>query len=248
MGSSYDPPHIKAGAVLLLGGPHGRLTEVGVVLFIGGILLLAFLLNRVVKRIRYRDTGNMLQPPPRNPGVLAIIPALLMIILAQGCFWLGTQLQYFRPVRDDGIIARIQVERQTDPIKSLKVSYYPIVGDSLGMANIFFLSGDSWRFSGEALNFNFANKYLDLPARSYKIIGFDSRFLERLPPNVSAALLDENMLEGGRSAAYSAFRNNRLFKWFATADSFGIDFLTTRQSDSYAVRLRPNSSVALVAE
>jgi hypothetical protein len=223
-----------------------RLTQVGVALFVLGIVLLAYMLNRAIRRLRYRAAGNRRGLPPAAPGFVALALALLFIVAAQGCFWLDSILKTFRPMRDDGFVAWVRAERQPHPVRSLKMSLMPLVGDSLAIANQFYLSGDSWRFAGEVLQFRFAKKLLGLPPRAYKVTRFDSRFLKRIPPRVSAALFNENALEGGPSAAFSLFRGSRFWRWFATADSFGIDYQTTRGTDEYAIRVRPDRSVALV--
>jgi hypothetical protein len=225
---------------------NSRLILLGVVVFVAGILLLAFLLNRVVKRIRYRDTGDLLHPPPKSPSVMLIILALLIIAVGQSFFWLSTQIEYFRQFRKDNTIGWLQVERLPDPIKTLKVTYFPFNGDSTALPNEFILSGDSWRFSGEIIKFKFANKYLRLPARAYKTIEFNSRYMERLPAKVSGTLLHENLLEGGSSAAYRLFRDSRYFKWFAEVDSFSTDFVTTDRADTFTIKLESDRSVGLL--
>jgi len=225
--------------------PYGRLSLIGAGLFAVGIMILAFSLFRIFRRIRYRDSGDLLRPPPPGPSILTVIFALILIAAGQACFWLTSQLQFFRPVRDDGIIAYIWIERQADPIKSLKVSFTPMVGDSMGIANFFFLSGDSWRFRGEVLNFKFANDLLKLPSMAYKVTEFNGRFVDRPPPKVADALLNENVLEGGRSATFGAFRDSPLLNWFARAAKFEIDFERAREADTCAIRLRPNGTVLL---
>ncbi len=123
-----------------------RLTQLGVILFVVGILLLAFLLNRVVKRLRYRDTGKLTDRPPKRAKLSLVIVALVLIVIAQGFFWLSAQVQYFRPLLSDGSIGMVEVQRLEDPVKSLRIKYLP-AGSPL-LANEFVLSGDSWRFSG----------------------------------------------------------------------------------------------------
>jgi hypothetical protein len=218
----------------------------GVGLFIVGILLLAILLNRVVRRIRYRYSGRLGDHPPEGANVLLIIIAIVLIVLAQCFFWLSSQIQYFRPVGRNGTIGTVAVQRTDDPIRSLRVSYIPGAGDSAGMENQFYLSGDSWRFSGEIINFKFADRFLKLPSKCYKTTEFNSRFLERLPPNTTGALLHEQILEGGSSGAFSLFRDRRFFRWFATVDSFSTDFVTTEKIDVYAIKLLPDRTVELI--
>jgi hypothetical protein len=221
-----------------------RLTISGAVLFVAGILLLAYSLNRVVQRIRYRDTGDPLKRPPKSPSPSLIILALMIIACAQVFFWLSSQIQDFRPL-NSGRLGQLEVERQGDPIKSLKMLYIPTSLDSVGEPNLFYLSGDSWRFSGEIIDFKFARKFFGLPERAYKTTVFDGRFLERLPPNISAALLHENTLEGGSSAAFRLFRDSKYFKWFATVDSFATDYVTTPHRDSYILKIAPDRTVDL---
>jgi hypothetical protein len=224
---------------------NSRLTLIGAALFAVGILLLVFSLNRVVKRIRYRDTGDKFRRPPKSPSLIVVILALVFIVFGDGFFWLSSQIDSFRPIGADGIIGRVQVERLDDPVKSLGVTYIPSEGNVESVPNLFYLSGDSWRFKGEIIDFKIANKYLNLPARVYKTTAFNGRFLERLPPNASGALLDENILEGGSSAAYRLFRDSRYFKWFAGVDSFAIDYITTAKRDSFIIRLEADGSLAL---
>jgi hypothetical protein len=223
-----------------------RLTILGAVIFAIGILFLVLSLRRIIKRIGYRDTGEPMHLPPKSPRLAFIILALVLIVLSQAFFWLSSQITYYRPVGDSSQIAKLQVERLGDPVKSLRLTYIPLWSDSIALPNQFFMSGDSWKFSGEIINFKFGNKYLDLPARAYKLKQFDSRFIERLPPNASGALLDNNVLEGGGSAAFRLFRDSRYFKWFAEVDSFAIDYVTTTAVDSFTIRLEPDRTVGLI--
>lgn len=224
---------------------NSRLILIGAVIFAAGILLLALLLNRVIKRIRFRDTGDLRRRPPKSPGVFPVILGLLLVVLGQGFIWLSAQIGTYRPVGGDGIIGRLRVERLSDPVKSLEVTYIPVGGDASGVPNLFYLSGDSWKLEGEIIDFKFAGEYLGLPARACKTTAFNSRYIERLPPNASGALLNRNDIEGGGSAAFRLFRDRRYFDWFAHVDSFGIDYVTTSRCDSFAVRLAPDGSLNL---
>jgi hypothetical protein len=225
---------------------HGRLIEVGAVLFAIGILLLAYMLLRIIKRIRYRDTGNILNPPPKSPGLLILLPALLFILAAQGFFWLSSQLEYYRPMREDGFIGWVRAEPQANPVNSLKMTYTPMLGDSMGMPSIIYLAGDSWRLSGEILNFKFAAKYLKVPQRAYKVIRFNSRFVGRATANVSGALFTEGLLEGGATKAASVFQTGKFWDWFAVSDSFQSEYNPAEKAGEFAVRVRPDKSVVLV--
>jgi hypothetical protein len=121
-----------------------------------------------------------------------------------------------------------------------------MAGDFMGISTSAELSGDSWRLSGEIVNFKFANKYLELPSRMYKVTRVRSRYAGRTPPGVTGALLNEFDPEGGPSGAASVFRDSWFWSWFATADSFGTDYVTTEENDEFAVRVRPDKSVVLV--
>lgn len=222
-----------------------RLTLIGVVLFGAGILMLALMLRRIYKRIRFRDTGDKLKRPPKSPSYTLIFFSLVIIAIAQCFLWLGSQLQYYRTLESAGYLGQVLVEREHDAVKSLKVSYTPATGDSSDVPNQFYLSGDSWRLSGTIINFKFANKYWGLPTRAYKTVLFDSRYLERAPRDVANALLHENVLEGGPGAVFGLFRDSRYFKWFATVDSFAIDYVTTPARDLYALKLAPDKTVDL---
>ncbi len=223
-----------------------RLTLLGTVIFAIGILFLTLSLRRIIKRIRYRDTGDPMHRPPKNPRVSFIILALVLIVLSQAFFWLSSQITYYRPIGATSQIGKLQIQRQNDPVRSLHMTYMPLFGDSTALPNQFYLSGDSWKFSGEIIRFKIGNKYLDLPARAYKIKQFDSRFIERLPPNASGALLDYYVLEGGGSAAFRLFRDSRYFKWFAEVDSFATDYVTTAKIDSFTIKIEPDRTVGLI--
>jgi hypothetical protein len=229
-------------------GSYGRLTLIGAVLFAAGIFILALSLIRIIRRIRYRDTGDPLHPPPKGVSILAVILAFILIAASQAFFWLSSQLLFFRPVVEGGYIARVRVERQADPLRTLGVSYFPMSGDSVGVPSLFQLSGDSWNFKGEILRFKFAPKYLNLPNRVFKTTEFHSRYAAGAPTNVSGALFATNQIEGGASAVFNLFRNGRYFNWFAETDTFGIDFVKTESSNDFAIRLRPDGSVRLVGE
>ncbi|OGC92318.1 MAG: hypothetical protein A2W25_16225 [candidate division Zixibacteria bacterium RBG_16_53_22] len=223
-----------------------RLTLVGAALFAGGILLLAYMLFRIARRIGYRANRDALHRPPKSPGLLILLPALFLIVAAQGFFWLSSQLEYFRPMRDDGFVGWVHVDRQPNSVKTLWITYTPLFGDSMGIANSIYLSGDSWRLSGEILNFKFANEFLKLPARACKVTRFNSRYMKRAPSDVAGAMFAESGLDGGPSMATSIFRESPLWRWFATADSFGTDYWTTEKTDEFAIRVRPDRSVVLV--
>lgn len=222
---------------------ESRLALFGIGLFVLGILLLAYLLRRVFKRIRYRDTGEPRAKAPGGASIFLIILALIFIVLAQGFFWMSSQVKYFRPLNDDGAIGRVAVKRTGDPIKSLEVRYVPATGQSVSVENMFYLSGDSWRFSGELLRFKFARNQLDLPEKAYKTIEFNGRFIAQRSPSSTGALLHTQELEGGQSAAFEFFRDTRLFKWFAEVDSFASDWVTVEETTSYELSINSEGLV-----
>jgi hypothetical protein len=224
---------------------ESRLAVFGIGLFVLGILLLAYLLRKVVKRIRYRDTGEAKMRAPGGASIFLIILALLSIILAQGFFWLSSQLKYFRPLSNEGTIGRLAVNRTDDPIKSLEIRYVPASGHNVSVENMFYLSGDSWRFSGEILRFKFARNQFGLPEKAFKTTEFNGRFIARRAPSSTGALLHSQELEGGQSAAFEFFRDTRLFKWFAEVDSFATDWVTVEDSESYELAVGKDGGVSV---
>jgi hypothetical protein len=222
---------------------ESRLALYGIGLFVLGILLLAFLLRRVFKRIRYRDTGEPKSRAPGGASIFLIILALISIVLSQGFFWLSSQLKYYRPLSNEGTIGRLAVNRTGDPIKSLEMRYVPASGLNVSVENMFYLSGDSWRFSGEILRFKFARNQFSLPKKAFKTIEFNGRFIARRSPSSTGALLHTEELEGGPSAAFEFFRDTRLFKWFAEVDSFTTDWITVEDSESYELSINSEGLV-----
>ncbi len=221
------------------------LISYGIALFLLGFLLLAFQLNRIFKRIRYRDTGDPQSKAPKSAKPYLIFVAAIFIIIAQSFFWLSSQTTTFRPLGEDGFFARLKVIKTGDPIKTLEMKYIPAVGDSLGTENMFYLSGDSWRLKGEIINFKFANDFLGLPEKFYKTVEFNGRFLGRVPPKTKGALLHTEILEGGESAAFKLFRDTKLFSWFAGVDSFSIEYERVDNSVGLYMYLKPDGSVDL---
>ncbi len=216
---------------------ESRLAVFGIGLFVLGILLLAYLLRKVVKRIRYQDTGEPRAKAPGGASIFLIILALVSIVLSQGFFWLSSQVKYFRPLNNEGAIGRLMVKRTGDPVKSLEIRYVPATGHSVSVENMFFLSGDSWRFSGEILRFKFARNLFRLPEKAYKTTEFNGRFIARRSPSSTGALLHTKELEGGRSAAFEVFKDTRLFKWFAEVDSFATDWVTVEGTRNYEMKI-----------
>ncbi len=222
---------------------ESRMAVFGIGLFVLGILLLAYLLRRVFKRIRYRDTGEPKSKIPGGASIFLIILALISIILSQGFFWLSSQLKYFRPLSNQGTIGRLAVNRTGDPIRSLEMRYVPASGHYISVENLFYLSGDSWRLSGEILRFKFARNQFGVPERAFKTIEFNGRFIARRSPSSTGALLHTEQLEGGPSAAFVFFRDTRLFKWFAEVDSFATDWVTVEDSESYELSINSEGLV-----
>ncbi len=224
-----------------------RLTLAGAVLFAAGTLLLALMLGRIIRRITYRPSETR-KDPPESPRLFYILPALILIIIGQSFFWLSSQLEYFRPVSSDGNLGQVKVERQSDPIRSLEITYVPLLDKSASLPNRFYMSGDSWRLSGELIDFKFGRKFFKFPERAYKTVRFESRFSGQLPASVRGVLLNENLLEGGPSQAFRLFRDSRYFKWFASVDSFSTGYLVSEKADSFTVKLEPNGMVGLERE
>lgn len=224
---------------------ESRLALYGISLFLLGILLLAYLLRRVIKRIRYRDSGEPRSKAPGGASIILIIFALLSIVFSQGFFWLSSQLKYYRPLNSQGDIGRLTVKRTDDQVKSLEIRYVPASGYSVSVENMFYLSGDSWRFSGEILRFKFARNQFNLPESAYKTTEFNGRFIARRSPSSTGALLHTERLEGGQSAVFEFFRDTRLFKWFADVDSFATDWVTVEDSESYELIVDKDGSVRI---
>jgi hypothetical protein len=221
-----------------------RLTLAGAVLFAAGALLLALMLGRIIRRITYRPSDTR-KAPPASPHLFYILPALFLIVAGQGFFWLSSQLEYFRPVSSDGNLGQVKVERQSDPIRSLEITFVPLLNGSASLPNRFYMSGDSWRLSGELISFKFGRKFFKFPECAYKAVRFESRFSGQLPANVPGVLLNENLLEGGPSQAFRLFRDSRYFKWFASVDSFSTSYLVAEKNDSFTIKLETNGSAAL---
>ena len=217
----------------------------GIVLFVLGIALLVFLLIRIFKRFRFRDTGDPKLRPPRGMNIYLFILIIIFISIGQSFFWLSSQVKYFRPFGENGMFASLFVTRTGDPIKSLEMLYIPAVGDSSAMENLFYLSGDSWRLKGEILKFKFLADFLGLPDSCYKTVEFRSEFKGRMPPDTRGALLNTEIIEGGESGAFRFFRDTGLFKWFAEADSFSTDLQRKDESVGYYLHLTSDGSVEL---
>jgi hypothetical protein len=224
---------------------ESRLTVIGVALFAIGILLLAYMLRRVFKRIGFKDTGEPKKKVPGSANILLIILSLIFILLAQSSFWLSSQIKSFRPLDDSGAIGRVSAELTGDPLKSLEISYIPASEGPTSVENRFFLSGDSWRISGELLHFKFAHKLLELPERCYKTTAFNGDFVATRPPSATGALFHTNEIEGGESRAFDFFRDSKLFKWFAEADSFASDWVTVEEETSYELNIDPDGSIEI---
>jgi hypothetical protein len=223
----------------------GKLFVYGIAFLVLGIILLIFQLNRIFKRIRYRDTGDPKAKPPRGINVYLILIAVFLIILAQAFFWLPSGIKFFRPLGEEGLFGYLYINRTGDPIKSLEMRFTPMIDDSSGVENLFFLSGDSWRMRGEILNFKFLHNWLDLPDRCYKLVEFNGEFQGRLPPDTRGAMLHKEVIEGGESGAFRAFHDNGFFKWFAEADSFSTDWQRVDNSVGLYMYLKPDGSVEL---
>ena len=144
-----------------------------------------------------------------------------------------------------GFFARLKLIKTGNPIKTLEMKYIPAVGDSLGVENMFYLSGDSWRLKGEIINFKFANDFLGLPEKCYKTVEFNGRFLGRLPPRTKGALLHTEIIEGGESRVFKLFRDTKLFSWFAEVDSFSVDYERVDNSVGLYMYLKTDGSVDL---
>ena len=224
---------------------ESRLTVIGVALFAVGILLLAYMLRNVFKRIGYKDTDKKKRRVPRSSSILLIILSILFILVAQGAFWLSSQVKSFRPLNDSGDIGRITAQITDDPLKSLEISYVPASGSPTSVENRFFLSGDSWRLSGEILHFKFARKLLKLPESCYKTTVFNGDFLATRAPSATGALFHTNEIEGGESAAFGFFRDTRLFKWFAEVDSFAGDWVTVGEDGTYELNIAPDGNIEI---
>ena len=223
----------------------GKLFVYGIVLFILGLILLGFQLTGVFKRIRYRDTGDPKSKPPRGINVYFVTLAILFILIAQAFFRLSSEIKFFRPFAEDVLFASLYVARTGDSIKSLEMRYTPVIGDSSGVENLFYLSGDSWRLKGEILKFKFLAEYLGLPDSCYKTVEFNGKFVGRLPPDTRGAMLHTEIIEGGQSGAFRFFRDTKLFKWFAEADSFYTDYERIDNSVGFYMYINPDGTVEL---
>jgi hypothetical protein len=224
-------------------GSH--LTKYGIACFILGLILLALMLRMVVRRIRFHDNPPPYASAPAGANFLLILSAIVFIVLAQAFFWLSTQTKYFRPLGKESEIGSLLVERSEDPTKSMKMHYMPGVSDSGVLASIFYLSGDSWRLSGEIINFKFANGLFGLPDRACKTVEFNGRYLGRIPPSTTGALLNHYDVEGGASKVYELFRDSRYLNWFADVDTFATDFIGSEKLEKYLIKLEKDGSVGL---
>ena len=210
---------------------------IGLAFFAAGLILLILAVRQIYKFIRFKKTSDSRKKPPKRVSPALIIVMVLLILIGEGFSWLSSQLKYYRPVASDYSIGTIEVERLDDPVKSMDVIYTPVFEDSSAVASRFYLSGDSWRFKGEILNFKFANSLLGLPEKSYKTTEFEGRFIWRLPAKTKGAMLNRNEIEGGPTTLYKILRDQKFLGWFAEVDSFSTEFITAHSKDYYNLSL-----------
>jgi hypothetical protein len=168
----------------------------GIVLLIGVLLLILFLV-RLVRRLTFNDQEGKPHEPPPGVSYWAIFVAVIFLFSAWALFWTASLLKSFKAYQPNSVAGIIEIQRQADPVKSMKFDYYPAPAESLASPATFYLSGNTWYLKGQFIEFSGLFAKIIGWSHFYKISDFFSDYKGHKPPGVSSAMLSHEPISGG---------------------------------------------------
>jgi hypothetical protein len=163
-----------------------------------GLVLLWIFLIRLIRGLTHKAKEGKKSRAPAGVSFVAIVLAVVLLGFSWVLFWMGHQLRTFKPVALPGVIGRIDVVHENDPMKTLRVNFYSVSQDSLSKPTNFYLTGNSYRVSGQ---------FVRLPAflssvfegRNFcKVTDFQGQYIGHKPPGFESALFEHQQIGGGR--------------------------------------------------
>jgi hypothetical protein len=174
-----------------------RASLIAVLLLIIGVILLGWFLIRIIRRLTFQPIAGKPRRPPGGVSYFAIFVAVVLLTCSWVLFWVGHQLKTFKPFSPPGMIGKLELVNEKDPIKSLYVKYYSALDDSLSKPTSFYLSGNAWGMRGQYVKIPGFLKPVFLGQHFYKVTDFYGDFIGHRPPGIESPLLAHQTIEGG---------------------------------------------------
>ena len=163
-----------------------------------GLAMLWLFLVRLIRGLTYKPDEDKKAGPPASVSFLTIILAVILLGVSWVLYWTGHQLRSFKPVNFPGAIGRVEAVNEHDPLKTLKVDFYSFSGDSLSKPTNFYLTGNSYRLSGQFIRLPGFLKHV-FGSRYYcKITDFWGEYIGHKPPGFESTLFDHQQIGGGQ--------------------------------------------------
>jgi len=213
---------------------------------IAGLFLLSFYLVKIVRRLTYRPVEGKPRRLPSGVSYFAIFAAVLMLIFSWVLFWLGHQLNTFKPFNPPGVVGFVEASKENDLIKSIKIAYYSTVDSVVSIPTNFYLSGNAWKLEGQYLELP---KYLEPIFQTrhfYKITDFYSGYIGFKPPGADHPLLAHQTIEGGKIDVFDYFRLIPLTKTMIRDCSFTHEYISVAEANKYNIALNDSCSVTII--
>lgn len=167
-------------------------------LLVIGLMLLWIFLIRLIRRLTFKPVEGKKVQPPASVSFLAIMFAVILLIFSWSLFWIGHQLRSFKCFNYPGMVGRIDVINEHDPLKTLKVDFYSVARDGIGKPTSFYLTGNAIQIYGQFIELPGFLKLVFDGTYFCKVTDFRGKYIGHKPPGYESVLFEHQEIGGGR--------------------------------------------------
>jgi hypothetical protein len=151
-----------------------RATIIATILLVVGTIFLAWFLVRIFRRLTYKEVEGSSRG---TVTFIAILVSVVLLACSWFLFWMGHQLKTFRAFTPPGTIGQLEVWKESDNVKSLRLEYYSREGEKLSKPTKFYLTGNAWRLGGQYVRIPGPLKYIFESQHFYKVTDFYGEYV-----------------------------------------------------------------------
>ena len=223
-----------------------RASLVALIFLVIGLLLLWIFLIRLIRRLTYKPIEGKPSATPPSVSYWSIALAVFLLSFSWMFFWMGHQLKSFKVFNPPGIIAQVELVNEHDPIKTLQVTFYSVLDDSLSKPTNFYLTGDSWKLEGRSVKIPTFLEPIFRGEHFYKVTDFYGAYKGHKPPGFDSALLEHQTIEGGMVDMFEYLGFFPFIRDIFVQCDFSTDYNKLRNRGNYDIALTDSCMVYLL--
>jgi hypothetical protein len=223
-----------------------RATIIALIILALGVILLAWFLVRIYRRLVFQPDDKLRRRPPGGVSYFGIAIAILMLLISWLMLSLTNQLKSFRPFTPATGIGRITAKYENDPVKTLNIEFVYIDAAGKTAPTTFYLSGNSWYIKGQYVILPKFLKHIFQWQSYCRITDFYADFAGHKPPGVNVPLLAHQVIGGESEDLIKFVRFAPFIKdQIKICEFTSVPVKTTDRLENFEIILSDSCSVTL---